>query len=36
MRVAANEASGALNQKIANAYGWSGEEIEWLSPIASD
>lgn len=36
MRVAANEASGALNHKIAKAYGWSGEEIEWLSPITSD
>jgi hypothetical protein len=36
MRVAANEASDALNQKIADAYGWTDEEIEWLSPITSD
>jgi len=36
MRVAANEASGALNQKIADAYGWTGEEISWLSPTAPD
>jgi hypothetical protein len=36
MRVAANEASAALNQKIITAYGWGDEDIEWLSPVASD
>jgi hypothetical protein len=27
MRVAANEAGNALNQRISDAYGWTGEEI---------
>lgn len=37
MRVAANENSGALNQKIRDLFSWGEEEnIQWLSPIKED
>ncbi len=37
MRVAANEDSETLNQKIRDLFGWSSDEkIQWLSPISED
>lgn len=36
MRVAVNEATPALNEKVCSAYGWTDEAIQWLSPVRSD
>ena len=37
MRVAANEDSHSLNQKVIEVFGWgSDEKIQWLSPVKED
>jgi hypothetical protein len=37
MRVAANDNTEALNQKIVDLFGWDpDDEIQWLSPIKKD
>ncbi len=37
MRVAANEKVEPFNAKVSDTFGWNkNEQIEWLSPIASD